>query len=129
MTYNRQTQTYRETEVLGASPARLIPLMYQNLLVNLKRGAVHIRNGDINGKFEALSTAQDIVYELLSALDFEQGGEIAPRLASLYAFWVKEISEAGRQLQPDRLERVAGMVASIHESWAEAVRVTEGGAV
>lgn len=127
MTYNRQTQAYRDTEVMGASPARLVPLIYKNLLVNLKRGSAFMREGDIPGKHQALTLAGDLVYELLSALDFEKGGDIAPRLASLYAFWAREISEAGFRMEPERIDRVAAMVADLHESWAEAARIAEAG--
>ena len=127
MTYNRPTATYREAEVLGVTPQRLVPLMYQNLLVNLKRGSMRIRQGDIEGKHEALSVALDLMYELLAALDFEQGGEIARRLASLYSFWVREISEAGRSMQADRIDKVSEMVQSLQESWDEAARQVEVG--
>ena len=127
MTYDRSTATYREAEVLGVTPQRLVPLMYQNLLVNLKRGSMRIGQGDIEGKHDALGVASDLIYELLAALDFEEGGEIAQRLASLYGFWVREISEAGRSMEADRIDRVSEMVQSLHESWEAAARQVEGG--
>ena len=121
---------YQETSVLSASPERLVPLLYQHLVANLKRGANCVRNNDVEGKFENLTRASDIVAELLSALDFEAGGELAGRLASLYGFWTNEISKAGREMSADRLDRVAQMVGSLHESWQEAARMVEasGGA-
>jgi flagellar secretion chaperone FliS len=126
--YERRRTAYRDTEVLSSSAERLIPLMYEKLLVSLKRGAVCMRAGDIAGKHENLQRAQDLVYELLSSLDFDHGGEIATRLASLYAFWAREISQAGHSLQAGRLDKVADMVASLHESWVEAVRAVEASA-
>lgn len=126
MYQSRQT-AYRETEVLSSSPERLIPLMYEKLLVSLKRGALCIERGDIEGKYESLGRAQDIVHELLGSLDYEQGGDIARRLASLYVFWAKEVSEASRRLQPARISKVAEMVSDLHESWVEAVRSVERG--
>ncbi len=126
MPYTRQSDSYREAEVLGSSPERLVPLLYEHLLVNLKRGALCIRRGDIEGKFHHLSKAADIVAELIAALDFEAGGEIARRLGSLYAFWAREISEAGRKLEAERLDRIVELVDSLRESWVEAVRVAEG---
>lgn len=123
--YGQPQMAYRDAEVMSSSPERLVPLLYERLLVSLKRGALSIQNQDIEGKHEQLQRAVDIVYELLGSLDFEQGGEIAQRLASLYTFWSKEISQAGRALQADRIQRVAAMVAELHESWVEAVRVVE----
>jgi len=123
-----KTSAYHETEVLSSSPERLVPLLYEQLLVSLKRGALFIQKGDIEGKHESLGRAQDIVAELLSALDFEVGGDLARHLASLYGYWSKEIRWAGLRLDRRRLEKVAEMVSSLHESWDEAARLVESGA-
>ena len=124
--YNSQ-MTYQENMVLSTSPERLVPLLYDHLLINIKRGSMFIRKGDIERKYESLRKASDIVSELLSTLDFDAGGELATRLASLYGFWGKEISIAGRLLDGARLDRVAEMVASLREAWAEAARIVESG--
>lgn len=127
MTGYGNTSTYRETEILSSSPARLVPLLYEQLLVSLRRGILQIRKGDIEGKFDSLARAADIIGELLAALDFDAGAELAGRLASLYGFWATEISTAGRELNEHRLERVAEMVASLSEAWREASRIVEAG--
>ena len=124
--YGQRQTAYRDTEVLSSTPERLVPLMYEQLLVNLKRGLIRMRDGDVEGKFESLQRAQDILTELLGSLDFERGGEIAGHLSSLYTFWAREISDAGRAQDAPRLTRVTGMVAELHESWVEAVRVLDG---
>ncbi len=125
MSVTYTSSAYQETEVLSSSPQRLVPVLYAHLLVSLKRGSMYIRKGDIDGKYESLAKAADIISELLAALDFEAGGELATRLASLYGFWLKEITTAGRELDPKRLTRVADMVESLVEAWQEAARVAE----
>lgn len=127
-TYNR-SNAYRDTNVLSSSQEGLVPVLYEHLLVNLKRGSMHIRKGDIEGKFDSLARASDIVSELLAALDPEAGGQIASHLAGLYAFWLKEIATAGRELDPQRVQRVADMVASLLEAWQEVARGSESGGV
>ncbi|MFQ5537732.1 MAG: flagellar export chaperone FliS [Gemmatimonadota bacterium] len=122
----QERNAYKEAEILASSPERLIPILYEHLLVNLRRGSLFIRKKDIEGKFSALAKASDIVYELIASLDHEAGGELARSLGSLYGFWIKEISAAGRELDADRLDRVAEMVSSLHESWIEAVGRVEG---
>jgi len=126
--YGPRSTAYRDTEVLSSSPERLIPLMYEGILVSLRRGRLCMGSGDLEGKFANLQRAQDLICELLGSLDHERGGEIAGRLSSLYAFWVKEISEASRTLDQKRLNRVADMVSELHGSWVEAVRIVETGA-
>lgn len=125
--YGSRESVYRDVEVISSSPERVILLLYDRLLVSLKRGAHCIRVRDFEGKHESLERAKDILYELLGSLDHERGGQLASSLASLYAFWVREISEAGRTLNEGRLARVTGMVGEIHGSWTHAVAAVERG--
>jgi flagellar secretion chaperone FliS len=119
--------TYQGTSVLSSSPQRLVQVLYQHLLVNLKRGALCIEQGDIEGKFECLSRASDIVTELLAALDYDAGGELAHQLSGLYRFWLGEVAHGSRDLDARRVKRVADMVASLLEAWEEAARLAVSG--
>lgn len=125
MNSSYSSSTYQRTEVLSTSPERLVPLMYEHLLVNLRRGGMFIRKGDIDGKFTSLAKSADIISELLGSLDHEVGGDLSARLAGLYGFWMKEIAIAGRDLDAGRLDRVAEMVASLTETWNEVARSGE----
>ena len=82
MTYDEERNRYLETQVVSSSPEQLVPLMYQHLLVNLKKAGDQIESGDQEGKAQSLQKASAIVFELLASLDLEQGGDIAMRLAS-----------------------------------------------
>lgn len=127
--YGSREGAYRDVEVLSSSPERVVLLLYEKLLASLKRGAHCIRSREIATKHENLTRAGDIVCELLSSLDHERGGELAGRLASLYTFWGKEITDGGRALDAGRIDRVQGMVAELHESWKVAVEAVERGEV
>ena len=125
MTYEEERARYLETQIVSSSPEQLVPLMYQHLLVNLKKAGDQIEAGDQEGKAESLQKASAIVFELMGALDLEQGGEIAMRLASLYTYFTKRISEAGRTLNLDIIVELTGLVGSLHESWLDAAKRTE----
>ena len=127
MTYDMRSSTYRDVDVLSSSPEQLVPLLYKHILVNLRRAVLCIRRKDIEGKFESLGRAADIVAELRGVLDFEAGGEVSVQLSSLYGFWAKEMSEAGGGLDAARLERVAAMVAELYESWESAAGAVKSG--
>ncbi|MBX6364553.1 MAG: flagellar export chaperone FliS [Gemmatimonadetes bacterium] len=127
MTYaSSSSDRYREARILGSSREQLVVLLYEHLLVSLRRAGAQIRARDLEGKAASLTRAADIVYELLGALDFDAGGELASRLAALYGFFVTEITEIGRTLDADRLDRLAGIVATLHESWAQAAALHAG---
>jgi len=112
---------YRETQVMSSSPEQLVPLLYERLLVYLRRAEKQIEAKEIAGKAESLNKASEIVFELLSNLNFDEGGELASRLAALYAFFINEINESGRKMDAPRLARLTEMVNSLHQAWEDAV--------
>lgn len=121
--YGQQRPTaYLDNEVMSASKERLIPMLYEGILKNLRRADKQIGARDIEGKSESLSKASAIVYELLGTLDYDAGGELAHRLAALYGYFSKEILEVGRTLDRRRLDALVGMVATLHGAWDEAAR-------
>lgn len=132
MTYSgpQGARAYRENAVLSASPEQLVVLLYEHLIINLKKAARHMQERNFEGKAEALTRANDIVLELLSSLDFEKGGEISSRLASLYGYFTREIATVGRTLDTARIAQLVEMAEELRESWAEAARMVDdqGGA-
>lgn len=100
----------------------LVPLLYEHLLAHLRRAYVQIEARDFEGKAASLEKASAIVIELLSTLDREKGGELAQRLAALYAYFGTEILTINRTLDTVTLGKMVDMVASLHESWVIAAR-------
>lgn len=122
MGYSAYTSKYLENEVVSRPKEWLVPLLYEHLLAHLRRARVQIQQRDIEGKGTSLEKASAIVIELMGALDRDKGGELAQRLAALYAYFGSEILSIGRTLDTGRLEKVIGMVGSLHESWVIAAR-------
>lgn len=127
MTYAQNAAAYAQTQVMGSSREQLVVLLYEHLLVNLRRAAMQILRGDISGKTVCLGRASDIVFELMSSLDHERGGELASRLSALYGYFINEISQIGRTLDRQRLERLTDIVASLHASWVDAAQAVVRG--
>lgn len=128
MSYANAKSSYHSARVLGSSREQLVVLLYENLLANLRRAGIQIGTRDIEGKAASLEKASDIVFELLASLDQEAGGELASRLAALYGWFIGEISGVGRTLDRERLNRLVGVVRTLHESWAEAASMEAAGA-
>lgn len=122
MGHSAYTSKYLENDVVSRPKEWLVPLLYEHLLAHLRRAQAQIQQRDIEGKAASLERASAIVIELLGALDRERGGELAQRLAALYAYFGSEILAVGRTLDAARLERMIGMVGSLHESWVIAAR-------
>ncbi|MRJ02472.1 MAG: flagellar export chaperone FliS [Epsilonproteobacteria bacterium] len=77
---------YIKNSVETASPLRQVILLYERAILSLKGAISDIERGDIHSKVENITRVSDIVRALDSALDFEQGGEIARNLHLLYDF-------------------------------------------
>ena len=120
MTYAASSSRYLENEILSRPPEWLVPLLYEHLLIALRRAEAQIAARDIEGKAASLERASTIVAELLASLDHEKGGEIAGQLSSLYAYFAGEIIDIGRTMNQLSLQRVIAMVADLHSAWEEA---------
>jgi flagellar protein FliS len=120
--YAAQTRRYQEVQVLSASPAELVVMVYDHLLSNLVKASRSPGSSpqELEQRSKALSVSRAAVAELLATLDAEKGGEIAYTLRSLYAFFLVELSTLGVSPDGDRLERLTRMVQELREAFASA---------
>jgi flagellar protein FliS len=78
---------------------------------------------------KAIVKAQEIITELMVSLDFEQGGEIANNLFSLYTWFNRELLEANLAQDRDRIQAVRNMVNELRGAWHEVVAKTSAESV
>jgi flagellar protein FliS len=99
-------------------------MLYDNLLVGLRRAHMAMEAGNIELRGQHLAKCRDIVAELLSTLDHERGGEVAANLSALYAFFLTELLDLGRTSDVARLDRVTGCVQELRDAFSQ---VASGG--
>jgi flagellar protein FliS len=120
MSYARQATRYRETEVLTATPGQLVVLLYDHLLLSLRRARVAMDARDFEAQGVCLEKGRDVLTELLVTLDRDRGGEVASNLAALYSFLLGELVQVGIRADAARLDRVAGMINDLRDAFAQA---------
>jgi flagellar protein FliS len=113
------TQSYRRTKVLTADPKRLVLMCYEGTIDSLKIGKQKIAQKDYEGKARALTKAQDIINELLCALDYEKGGSIAKNLDSLYNYMLRRIIHVDLKNDLRAVDEVIGMLTELKAAWEE----------
>ena len=118
MSYSQQATAYRERDVLTASPARLVVLLFEHAHSNLLRARRAVQSGNLEERVAAVGKARDAIMELLVTLNMEQGGEIAKNLRSLYSFILTELSDVARRPDGARLEVVIRIVSELHTAFA-----------
>jgi flagellar protein FliS len=75
------------------------------------------------GKIEYISKSilktQEIITELMVSLDFEQGGEIAKNLFSLYSWFNQELLAANVSQDIRRITVIRNMLNELRSAWNE----------
>jgi flagellar secretion chaperone FliS len=115
-----RTSSYREMEVLSASPGRLLVMLFDHLVVQLQRAKIAIERDDIALRTQALGKARAIVSELLATLDFEKGGSIALELSVIYTSMLDEMVDVGMRKDVVRLGKLAFIAAELRDGFAGA---------
>jgi flagellar protein FliS len=103
-----------------ASPARLIVMLYDRLLLDINRAMAAQDAGDDVAAREQLSHASQIVSELLGSLDTSGVWAGAGNLASLYVFLINELMTAGLAATPGRLVKCRQIVFDLRSAWQQA---------
>jgi flagellar protein FliS len=127
LAYTNAISSYRETKVKTAGQGQLIIMLYDEAGKNLDRGLELLslnaggkkNPGNIEKISKSIQKAQDIITELIVSLDFEQGGEIAKNLFSLYVWFNKELLEANISQDIDRIRAVRNQLNELRSAWAE----------
>jgi flagellar protein FliS len=118
MSYASQVSAYRDREILTASPARLVVLLFEHAHSNLLRARRAVQMNNTQDRVVAVGKARESIMELMVTLNMEQGGQIAQNLRSLYAFVLTELSDVARRHDGARLEAVIRIVSELHTAFA-----------
>ena len=110
---------YRQSNVITAEPKRLVILCYETMISNLKMAKECYITKDYETKAKCLQKVQDIICELMNALDFEKGGEVARNLSSLYNFLSRHILNADLKRDIKALTETIEMMAELKSAWQE----------
>jgi flagellar secretion chaperone FliS len=110
---------YLADSVATASPARLLTMLYDRLVLDLNRGEEALRAGDRNAAWQQLVHAQDIVLELRTSLNAD-AWDGADRLAQIYTWLLTELVGANVNADADRVAACRGLVEPLRDAWREA---------
>jgi len=127
--YNNN-RSYQNTDIATADRGKLILMIYDHCLKWSKVAIDAINRNDVPTRTKAIFKVQDGITELLCALDFERGGEIAKNLQRLYDFYNRHLSEANLKNSAKNVEEVQTMMSSLREAWVQCFdNVRKSGAV
>ena len=110
---------FRQDSISTASPAQLLTMLYDRLLLDLGRAEKALRAGERTEAHKQLTHAQDIVAELMSSLKMDVW-EGASQLMALYVFAMKELVNANVQADADKVREIRDLFQPLCEAWHQA---------
>lgn len=112
---------YATNSVATASPAKLLTMLYDRLVLDLDRAEQAQFAGDRQTANDQLLHAQAIVTELECTLRTD-AWEGAPQLAALYDFLYRELVRANTAADPTVTAACRALVEPLRDAWHEAAR-------
>ena len=119
MTNPSMRARYIADAVATASPAKLLLMLFDRLVVDLNRGEQALTAGDRADANTHLQHAQDIVTELFVSLDLD-AWDGAAGLASLYTFVETELINANIRGDAAKVAGVRDLIEPLRDTWREA---------
>lgn len=115
-------QAYRESEITGDNPVRLVVLLYDQLLRDLQRALDAFRKQDVERRCAELNHALTVLAQLQGSLNVEGGGEVAQSLDRFYNLVRENLVRASVEGSAALLERQWRNILQVREAWLEVER-------
>lgn len=114
---NNSVSKYQTQQVMTASPARLVCMLYDRAILSLKEAVSAIEAGEIEVRWRSNKRATDIIAHMWTTLDTERGGEIATNLADLFKYMLSRLPEIDFNNDPAPALEVIRLLEPLRESW------------
>lgn len=105
------------SRIEGATPHRLVSILFDELLKALDAMAAAQARGDLGKRGNRQSRALAILSGLETSLDFDQGGEIAKGLATIYHEARRLVIVAAEENSAAPLTQAREMLKEIASAW------------
>jgi len=115
-------KSYREAAVRGASPVRLIILLYEQLMEDLRQALAALERRDVEARTREINHAILVIGHLQDSLDRERGGKVAENLQHFYDQMRVGLAEAHARQSARLLEQRLANILQVHEAWCQVER-------
>ncbi|MEQ8175983.1 MAG: flagellar export chaperone FliS [Syntrophomonadaceae bacterium] len=111
---------YRRTKVETLTPGKLLLMLYDGALNNIKQAREAIAARDIARAHQHIIKTQDIVVELMATLNMDY--PISTSLYRLYDYLHNRLVESNINKDPAILDEVEAMMDELRQTWDEAIK-------
>jgi flagellar protein FliS len=115
--------SYREADVRGASPVRLVVLLYEQMILDLTRAVQAMERHDIESRTREINHAITVIGFLQGTLNIEQGGQVAANLLRFYHTLRTALMEAQARASKQVLADQIACLLDVREAWLEIEKI------
>jgi flagellar secretion chaperone FliS len=120
---------YRETDGRGATAVRLVVMLYEQAIQDLRQAAQAVEQNNVELRTNRINHALDVICLLQGTLNMERGGQVARNLARFYEALRAQLWEAQLHASQETLSQQITDLLSLREAWTEVDRAESAGAV
>jgi flagellar protein FliS len=125
---NQATRHYKNQELMTASPARLVVMLYDRAIYSLNDAIKAIEAGDIERRWKSNKNANEVITHLAMTLDFEKGGQIAQNLNDLYRFMLRTLVNVDVRNDPQPARDAIRLLEPLRQSWDQIAKGSDNAA-
>lgn len=116
------TSSYRETAIRGAGPLRLVVLLYEQMIEDLRQAVKAIEDDQIELRTNKINHAVSVIGYLQSSLNKEAGGKVALHLENFYDQLRANLAQAQFSVSRRILTQQITDLLTLREAWSEVER-------
>ncbi len=120
-------RAYRTNAIASATPLGLILMLYDAAITSLDRASQAAQTSQIESRAKAINHVLGIIGELESALNADQGGEVAGRLKEFYAYARSQLISASVENSVERFQQVRAQFATLRDAWQQVEKMPATG--
>lgn len=117
---NNPYGAYERTNVTTADQRKLILMLYDGCIRNLRKGSAKIEAREMEAAHHYLVRSRQIVAELLATLRPEKAGDLGENLRNLYVYMFNRLVEANLNKDAEAVQEVERLLNTLREGWAGA---------
>lgn len=121
-----QAARYRDAELQSATPGQLVVMLFDKMLLTLRRARIACDAKQIEVRCDQIVKATDMISELRVSLDHQAGGAISKQLDALYGFMLRELFEANRTQDGAKIDVVIKMASELRDAFSQVVTMGAG---
>ena len=119
MGYQEVNNSYLKNQVMGASPIKLVVMLYEGSIRSMKMAKAAIEKQDVVQAHTQLVKAQNIIAELKSSVNTDVDVTISQNLINLYDFCNEQLLQANLNKDNSLIDNAINTMSELLDSWKQ----------